>query len=87
MRRLTQQARHVIATAGQESQRFGHAYVGTEHILLALMRDPAFTRWGVPARLGLSAEAVRGEVEQRVPREPMHREPGIPSPRRCPGKG
>jgi hypothetical protein len=71
---LSQQAREVIAIANQESRRFGHAYVGTEHILLALMRDPAFTRSGMPARLGLSADAVRAEVEAWVPREPMQRE-------------
>jgi ATP-dependent Clp protease ATP-binding subunit ClpA len=37
---LTPRAQRVIDEAGHQADRFGHTYVGTEHLLLALLADP-----------------------------------------------
>ncbi|MFM8643099.1 MAG: Clp protease N-terminal domain-containing protein, partial [Phycisphaerales bacterium] len=37
--RLTDRARKVMALANQEAQRFNHEYIGTEHILLGLVKE------------------------------------------------
>jgi hypothetical protein len=75
---MTQQAREVMTLAAEESRRLRHAYVGTEHILLALTLEPSFAGSGVLARLRLDADAVRARVEELVqagPREQVSSEP------------
>lgn len=67
---LTQEAREVITLAGEESRRLGHEYTGTEHLLLGLLRHPAYVASGAPARLGLNADAVREAVANLVHRGP-----------------
>jgi ATP-dependent Clp protease ATP-binding subunit ClpC len=37
--RFTERARKVVVLAQEEARRFGHAYIGTEHILLGLVRE------------------------------------------------
>ena len=37
--RFTERARKVIALANQEAQRFNHEYIGTEHLLLGLVKE------------------------------------------------
>ena len=61
--RLTDRARKVFALANQEAQRFNHEYIGTEHILLGLVREG--TGGGATALkdLGISLEQIRGDVE------------------------
>jgi ATP-dependent Clp protease ATP-binding subunit ClpA len=61
--RFTTEARAVVTTAQQEARRLHHDHIGTEHVLLALLADPA----GPVARsTGLEAEAVRADVLQRI---------------------
>ncbi len=64
--RFTEEARQVVVRAQDEAHRLNHNYLGTEHLLLALLRD----RHGAAARalreLGLSAQAVRGEVKRII---------------------
>jgi ATP-dependent Clp protease ATP-binding subunit ClpC len=77
-KQLTQHAREVMSLAAEESRRLGHAYVGTEHILLALTSDPSFAKSGVLARLGLNSDAVRARVEELVqpgPRQSTSNQP------------
>ena len=38
--RFTDRARKVMQLANQEAQRFNHEYIGTEHVLLGLVKDP-----------------------------------------------
>jgi hypothetical protein len=79
---LTQQARDVMSLADEESRRLGHEYVGTEHLLLALVQDPPHAGFGLPARLGLTAGAVRAEVESLVHRGPQR--PAADGPAKLP---
>jgi hypothetical protein len=64
--RFTDRARRVVVLSQEEAVGLKHSYIGTEHLLLGLIRE----REGVAARalesLGISLEAVRGEVEQII---------------------
>jgi ClpA/ClpB-like protein len=66
--RFTDRARRVIVLAQEEARLLDHNYIGTEHILLGLIRE----REGVAAKaleaLGISLEAVRAEVERIIGR-------------------
>jgi len=48
---------YLVAAAG-EARRLGHAYIGTEHVLQALVRDPDGALAGLLARLGVPAAAT-----------------------------
>lgn len=52
----------VLEQAGVESRDLGHPYMGTEHLLLALLRDPAGAPARVLARYGLGLDDARTEV-------------------------
>ena len=51
--RFTDRARKVMALANQEAQRFNHEYIGTEHILLGLVKEGS----GVGANVGVFAHS------------------------------
>lgn len=59
--RLTPRMKRTLTRARQLARARGHDYLGTEHILLALLDDPAGIAGGVLARLG-NAAAIRNEV-------------------------
>lgn len=59
-------ARRVLAKAFEEASRLIHNYVGTEHILLALLHDCDSTAAGVLRSLGVVPEAVRQQVEEII---------------------
>jgi ATP-dependent Clp protease ATP-binding subunit ClpA len=54
----TRPAEPYLAAGAQEARRLGHNFVGTEHVLLVLIRDPAGGATRVLRQLGVSAEAV-----------------------------
>jgi ATP-dependent Clp protease ATP-binding subunit ClpC len=58
---LTPRMKHTLTRAGQLALERGHGYLGTEHMILALLDDPAGIAGGVIHRLGY-ATAVRDEV-------------------------
>ena len=60
----TPQARHVMAMAVEEARGHKDAHLGTEHLLLALLREPDGVAMQVLAKLGLAGQAVREEVER-----------------------
>src|ERR687889_401182 len=60
--RFTDRARKVMALANQEAQRFNHNYIGTEHLLLGLLREHDGVAAQVLMNLGLKLEEVREEV-------------------------
>jgi ATP-dependent Clp protease ATP-binding subunit ClpC len=63
---FTQRVRMVLALAREESARLGHAYVGTEHILLALIREGEGVAATVLANLDLSGDDLAADVEALV---------------------
>jgi ATP-dependent Clp protease ATP-binding subunit ClpC len=80
--RFTDRARKVMALANQEAQRFNHEYIGTEHILLGLIKEGTGTGATVLKDLGLDLQGIRNEVEKMVGSRPeavpMGRLPHIP---------
>jgi len=64
--RFTERARKVVLLAKEEAKRFNHDYIGTEHILLGLIREGEGVAAAVLQKLGLSPEKIRLEVEKLV---------------------
>ncbi len=64
--RFTERARKVMALANQEAQRFNHEYIGTEHILLGLLKEGSGVGPNVLKNLDVDLHKVRMEVEKRV---------------------
>ena len=64
--KLTEKAQKVFKYARQEAQRMGHQYIGTEHLLLGLVREGTGVAATVLQRLGVDPKRVRFEVERIV---------------------
>ncbi len=59
---LTPRAKRVIELAVDEARRLNHSYIGTEHLLLGLVREGEGIAAGVLESLGVNLERVRGET-------------------------
>lgn len=66
MNNFTPRAQQVLALARKEADRFNHNYVGTEHVLLGLIKLGQGVAVSVLERMGLDLESVRMEVEKQV---------------------
>lgn len=66
MNNFTPRAQQVLALARKEADRFSHNYVGTEHILLGLIKLGQGVAVNVLERMGLDLDRVRVEVEKEV---------------------
>ena len=64
--RFTDRARKVMALANGEAQRFNHEYIGTEHVLLGLIKEGGGVGANVLKNLDLDLRKVRLEVEKLV---------------------
>jgi ATP-dependent Clp protease ATP-binding subunit ClpA len=62
----TPQVKQVLCFAAKEAKAFNHTYVGTEHILLALLREDDGVAGGVLKELGLDLEAIRKCILQEL---------------------
>ncbi len=63
---FTPRAQQVLALARQEAERFHHNFVGTEHVLLGIIKLGQGVAVSVLQKLGLDLEIVRTEVEEQV---------------------
>ena len=63
---FTPRAQQVLALARKEADRFNHNYVGTEHLLLGILKLGQGTAVNVLMKLGLDLDTVRKEVENQV---------------------
>ena len=61
--RFTPNAWRALSFMQEEAQRFDHAYMGTEHLLLGLLRDPAAQASRAVVNLGTDLAAVRSQLE------------------------
>jgi ATP-dependent Clp protease ATP-binding subunit ClpC len=66
MNNFTPRAQQVLALARKEADRFNHNYVGTEHLLLGLIKLGQGVAVNVLLKLGLDLDTVRMQVEQQV---------------------
>src|SRR5260221_522761 len=67
---FTPRAQHVLVLARKEAERFKHNYVGTEHLLLGLIKLGQGVAVNVLLKMGLDLERVRMEVEEHVDSHP-----------------
>ena len=66
MNDFTPRAQQVLVLARKEAERFNHNYVGTEHLLLGLIKLGQGVAVNVLQKMGLDLETVRLEVEKHV---------------------
>ena len=66
MNNVTPRAQQVLALARKEADRFNHNFVGTEHLLLGLIKLGQGVAVNVLQKMGLDLETVRMEVEKQV---------------------
>jgi ATP-dependent Clp protease ATP-binding subunit ClpC len=66
--RFTDQARRIVVLAQEEARMLSHNYIGTEHILLALVRQGTGTAASALESLGITEEAARQQVEEIIGR-------------------
>ncbi len=64
--RFTDRARHVVVLAKEEARLLNHNWIGTEHLLLGLIRQGDSVAARVLESLGISLQAVRHEVEEII---------------------
>jgi Clp amino terminal domain, pathogenicity island component len=64
--RFTDRARRVVVHAQEEARRLNHNYIGTEHILLGLLREGEGIAAKALESLGISLDAVRQQVEEII---------------------
>jgi ATP-dependent Clp protease ATP-binding subunit ClpC len=68
--RFTERARKVVILAKEEAKRFNHNHIGTEHLLLGLIKEGEGVASAVLQNLGLSLDMIRLEVEKLVQHGP-----------------
>jgi GNAT superfamily N-acetyltransferase len=67
-KRFTDRARRVVVLAQEEARTLNHNYIGTEHILLGLIRESDGVGAKALESLGISLQAVRAQVEELIGR-------------------
>src|ERR1041384_97274 len=63
---LTVGAQQALALAREEAPRLNHDFVGTEHVLLGVLKSESDIVAGVMRRLGLQSETIRAEIEKVI---------------------
>ncbi len=76
MNNFTPRAQQVLVLARKEADRFSHAYIGTEHLLLGLIKLGQGVAVNVLQHMGLELETVRMEVEKEVGSGPPQKSGG-----------
>src|SRR4030042_6367364 len=61
--KFSERARRVLTSAQEEAQRLNHSYIGTEHILLGLVREEDGVAARVLVNMGVSLSKMRSAVE------------------------
>ena len=72
--RFTAYARHTVVLAQEEARRLNHNYIGTEHVLLGLLGEPAGVAYRVLEAHGITLQGARQEVTELI--GPGKQEPG-----------
>ena len=72
---LTPRAKKVIELAVDEARRLNHSYIGTEHLLIGLLREGEGVAAGVLESLGVTLEKVRSETNRILSQTLSHQQP------------
>ena len=70
LERFTDRARKIMALANQEAQRLNHEYIGTEHILLGLLKEGSGTGANILKNLDVDIKKLYPEIEKLVKNGP-----------------
>jgi len=70
LERFTDRARRVLVLAQEEARLLNHTFIGTEHLLLGLVHEAEGTAARALRLLGISLEAVRGQVKVTIGTSP-----------------
>ncbi|MDH4057489.1 MAG: Clp protease N-terminal domain-containing protein, partial [Cyclobacteriaceae bacterium] len=62
--KFSNRVKEVISLSREEALRLGHDYIGTEHLLLGLIREGEGVAVGVLKKLGVPLDALRAEIEK-----------------------
>ena len=81
---LTSRAKKVIELAVDEARRLNHNYIGTEHLLIGLMREGEGVAAGVLESLGVNLDKVRAETSRILTHTVQHSQSGSRSGTRTP---
>src|SRR3989475_11743399 len=65
--RFTDKGRKIIVLAREEAERHQNDYRGTEHLVLAILREPDGVALMILKKMGLSTEQIRLEIERNLP--------------------
>ena len=65
--RFTDKGRKIIILAREEAERHQNDYLGTEHLVLAVLRESDGTAMSILKKMGLSTEQIRLEIERNLP--------------------
>lgn len=71
IKNLSDQARHVLTLAEEEARHFQHEYIGTEHLLLGLVKQEAGVAASVLRSLGFNPATVHHEIDRLVQPGPV----------------
>jgi ATP-dependent Clp protease ATP-binding subunit ClpA len=64
--RFTAYARHTVVLSQEEARRMNHNYIGTEHVLLGLLGEPAGVAYRVLEAHGMTLKGVREEIAELI---------------------
>ena len=81
---LTPRAKKVIELAVDEARRLNHHYIGTEHLLIGLLREGGGVASGVLESLGVTLEKVRAETNRVIAQNLSQAQSGSRSSNRTP---
>ena len=67
---LSNECKHILAYAAEEAERLGHGYIGTEHLLLGILREGQCFAATLLQRHGVDAQVVRADIAKNQPPGP-----------------
>jgi hypothetical protein len=63
---LSNESKHVLAYAAEEAERLAHNFIGTEHLLLGILREKGCFAAGLLRQFGVEADAIRKDVQDNL---------------------
>jgi ATP-dependent Clp protease ATP-binding subunit ClpC len=81
--RFSEAARKAVFYAQEEAQKVGEGYVGTEHMLLGILREPDSTGAKALVKMGLSLSQIREDIVRQLPKGSSRPSPDMTLTPRC----
>jgi len=75
---LTDECKRILAYATEETELLGHRFIGTEHLLLGILRESDCLAARLLIEMGVQLERVREELKKTIPDRESHSEIGLP---------